>query len=84
LGVALTNAGRPEEALESFTAAYTLNRHYGEPHQNVGLVLAERGRFDEAISYFRKALLADPDDRIIQADLERVQVLKKQIEQPAR
>ncbi|MCI0436113.1 MAG: tetratricopeptide repeat protein [Gemmatimonadetes bacterium] len=47
--------GQPEEALEEFDRALSLNDHYVEAHLNRALTLNELGRYDEAAESFERA-----------------------------
>jgi len=78
LGIALATVGKSEEALNCFSEAYAANPHYGDPHKNLGFILAGLERFDEAEHYLREALRIEPRDSLLLLDIERVKELKKQ------
>jgi tetratricopeptide (TPR) repeat protein len=64
LGFALVSHGHVEEveeAIKHFRRALELKPDYVQAHNNLGLALSGRGRFDEAIRHYRKALEIQPD-----------------------
>ncbi len=56
LGIALTDAGRPEDGLAVFRAALEVYPRNGQAHQNAGLALIQLGRLPEAQESLEKAL----------------------------
>jgi tetratricopeptide (TPR) repeat protein len=54
-GLCLSLLGRPEEALDEFDRALSLNDQYVEAHLNRALVLNEIGHYDEAAQAFERA-----------------------------
>jgi tetratricopeptide (TPR) repeat protein len=54
-GLCLTFLGQPEQALEEFDRALSLNDQYVEAHLNRALVLNDLGRFNEAADAFERA-----------------------------
>jgi adenylate cyclase len=61
-GIALTYACRPEEAIPMFQNAIRLNPNIsGSAFVNFGEALRMTGRFDEAVSAYKKALQRAPD-----------------------
>ncbi len=50
-----------DEAIASFGKAVQIKPDYVEAHNNLGLALQSRGRFEEAIASFGKALQIKPD-----------------------
>jgi len=59
IGLCLSLAGRPEEALAAFERATTLNDGYVEAHLNRAITLNDLGRTDEARDSFQRAAEAD-------------------------
>src|SRR5215218_2773455 len=59
MGLCLSLAGRPEEALAAFERATALNRGYVEAHLNLAITLNDLGRTDEARESFQRAAEAD-------------------------
>ncbi len=70
LGIALSRAGRNEEAVLQLRKALTLKYDDAETHKNLGFVFAEMGRVDDAIFHFNEALKITPDDRLITSSLQ--------------
>lgn len=65
LGWLLLDRGRPDMALEHFTRATSLEPAYADAYLNTGVALAESGRWEEAVTAYRKAIntptLGSPD-----------------------
>jgi Flp pilus assembly protein TadD len=61
LGVALYEAGRPEEAAEVYRQASALDPGNAEILNDLGTCLCELGQFDEAIAVCELALALDPE-----------------------
>ncbi len=61
LALALSENGRPEEAIVCFREAVRLNSRYAEGHNNLGAALMLRGGLDEAIDHYREAIRLEPD-----------------------
>jgi len=59
MGLCLSLAGRPEEALAAFERATALNEGYVEAHLNRAITLNDLGRIDEARESFQRAAEAD-------------------------
>jgi tetratricopeptide (TPR) repeat protein len=47
---------------ERYSQAVEIDPHFGQAWNNLGTLLSEMGKTDEAITAFRRALSADPDD----------------------
>lgn len=60
LGLALSVAGRPDEAMGEFERAIDLQPNHAFAHFNLGNLLTADGRWEEAASHYRAALEADP------------------------
>ncbi|MBM3774926.1 MAG: tetratricopeptide repeat protein [Acidobacteria bacterium] len=60
-GLALSQMGRHQEALQHFRQELGLNPSSASAHANLGLVLAALGRHEEALAEYRAALGIDPD-----------------------
>ena len=56
LGVLYLDIRRPVDAQAEFLKAAELDPSYAEAHHNLGLTMAEQGKFDQAIAGYRKAL----------------------------
>ena len=78
-GIALSALGRPEEALLQLTAAIeakdgSLSRNINmnvSIHNNMGSILADKGRLARAIKHFGHALQLRPDGHRIRANLSQ-------------
>jgi tetratricopeptide (TPR) repeat protein/ADP-heptose:LPS heptosyltransferase len=62
LAAALADAGRYDEAAESYLRAIELNPQYVQAHFQFGLMLAGLGRHEEALARLRQAAALDPQD----------------------
>jgi len=60
-GVALEEAGRPEEALGQYLAALAIREDDAKSQYNAGLLLARMGRSAEALEHVQRAARLDPD-----------------------
>jgi Flp pilus assembly protein TadD len=64
MGLCLEALGRNDEAVESYRRAIELNRQSGKPSSwppmNLGILLTQLGRFDEAETTLAEAVQADP------------------------
>ena len=56
LGIALSEQGRLDEAIDEFREAIRLKKDFAPAHNNLGIALGGKGRLDEAIDEFREAL----------------------------
>ena len=74
IGDELLRAGRKDLAFESFRINLFLFPHDAGAFGNYGLVLADNGKREEAISVYRIGLSEHPDDKIIN------ELLQKQLE----
>jgi tetratricopeptide (TPR) repeat protein len=71
LGNALSASGDPEGAAARFREAIEVRRDDAKAHDNLGIVLGELKRFDEAAAAHRKALALDPDLPFVRTNLGR-------------
>jgi tetratricopeptide (TPR) repeat protein len=60
LGLALSNAGRTEEAIVHYREALRLEPASVHAHYNLGIELAVAGKLDEAMFHFNEALKLNP------------------------
>src|SRR5262245_17398825 len=63
LGVISWQSGKQELAVEYIMRALELRPDYAEANANLGNVLKEQGKLDQAISYFRLGLIETPASR---------------------
>ena len=61
LGVALFEAGRPEEAIAAFRRVIALRPGYADAHSNLGNALNDRGLGDEALVALGRAVQLAPN-----------------------
>ncbi|MGD2185968.1 MAG: tetratricopeptide repeat protein, partial [Desulfobacterales bacterium] len=62
LGVALTDQGYYDEAIEKYQKALQIKPDYANALANLGLTLAKQGKVEQGIVHFMKALELDPKD----------------------
>ena len=62
LGLALSDAGRPNEAIVHYKEALRLDPISVHAHYNLGIELANAGRLDEAMFHFNEALKLNPSN----------------------
>jgi protein O-mannosyl-transferase len=65
LGVALSNLGKPNEAMVHYREAIRLEPNYPRARFNLGVLLAGAGQLDEAIQQFTKALQYSPHSEML-------------------
>jgi len=58
LGWTYSFQGRYEEAISECRAAIKVDPDFGNPYNDIGAYLIEKGKLDEAIPWFRKAMKA--------------------------
>ena len=58
LGWTYSFLGRIDDAIEECHKAITQDPDFGNPYNDIGAYLIEKGEFDEAITWFQKALQA--------------------------
>ena len=58
LGWTYSYQGRHGEAIEECKKAIQLDPDYGNPYNDIGAYLIEQGKFDEAVSWLKKAMQA--------------------------
>jgi hypothetical protein len=61
LGLAYYDAGRTEEAIGQYLAAFRLRPQSLKVHINLGLAYFDAGRMEKAVRHYRAALRLDPD-----------------------
>jgi Tfp pilus assembly protein PilF len=57
-GWALSHLGRLDEAIEDCKQAIQLDPDFGNPYNDIGVYLMQKGQFDEAIPWLERAKLA--------------------------
>ncbi len=73
LGVQLTQAGKPSEAVGQFEQALRLYPNYPKAHVNLGIALEQLGRTQDAIDQYQQALVLNPDYTKARNALARLQ-----------
>jgi protein O-mannosyl-transferase len=71
LGTRHAQKGEFVKALELLQNALSINPHHPEVLNNIGTIYASEGNRDEAIRYYEKAILVDPDFEDAHINLER-------------
>ncbi len=62
LGIALSEEGKTDQAIDHYRQAVTLRPDYAEAHYNLGRLLVEQGRVGDAIAHYEKAVEINPAD----------------------
>lgn len=75
IGGAYEKLGDLANATGEYFKAIQLNPDFAASYNSLGIILAEQGQVEEAITLFRKGLQLAPDDRIIRQNLEHAQKL---------
>ena len=65
LGAVLVELNRSEEAVLQFKKAIELNPKFPDPYNNFAVLLAGKGKFDQAIPLWRNAIRLDPGNGAI-------------------
>jgi tetratricopeptide (TPR) repeat protein len=76
-GMAFTDEGRQDEALEEFRIAVRLDPGNARYHNAMGITYGRKGLAEEAIESFRKAIKLDPSERAYTRNLERAYSMEK-------
>jgi Flp pilus assembly protein TadD len=84
LGVAASQAGRHEAAVEAIGRAIELRRNVADYHDNLGIALRALGRVDEAGNCHRKAIRLDPRHAKAHDHFGTILVQRGQIEDAER
>ena len=53
--------GKYEEALDQYQRSLGIKPRQAKVYNNMGVLMAKKGRLDIAIEYFQKALVIDPE-----------------------
>ncbi len=77
LGIALTSAGRNDEAYRSLVKAIELKPNYPDAYNNLGIALANKGMPDAAIEMFSRSIRLNPNFPLPYGNLGRLYLLEK-------
>ena len=80
MGVALTEIGQLDEAIEELSEVLRGNPRNASALNNLAAVFVRKGWDERALPYFGKALELVPDDTDARTNLERVQARLRQRE----
>jgi tetratricopeptide (TPR) repeat protein len=69
LGIALSEQGQPDQAIEHYRQALALRPEYAEAHYNLGRLLVGHGQLSEAIVHYERAVAINPADAEAQNNL---------------
>lgn len=61
LGLVLSDRGRKDEAILSYSRALDIKPDYPEACNNIGVALGDQGKLKEAVGYYVKAVRINPD-----------------------
>jgi Tfp pilus assembly protein PilF len=86
LGWAYSFQGQIDEAIEECEAAIWIDPEFGNPYNDIGVYLIEKGKYDEAIPWLEKAMVAKRYEprHYPHMNMSRVLVRKGRYEEAAR
>ncbi len=68
-GVALSDAGRIDEAIEQYQTAIKLGPEYWQAYENLGIAYGKRGELDKAIEQMETSLRLGPNSAVTRSNL---------------
>jgi O-antigen biosynthesis protein len=74
LGIALTEQGKLDEAVVSFTQAIRFESTFAEAYHNLGIVLGKQGKWQDSLRWHRQAVEHDAENPQLLAGLGRALV----------
>ncbi|MFT4638251.1 MAG: hypothetical protein ACI8T1_001570 [Verrucomicrobiales bacterium] len=74
--VGMATTQQPAQAERAFRKAIALNPTHAKAHNNLGALLANQNRFEEAASCFERALKHEPDNEKARLNLKRLEQLR--------
>lgn len=77
VGIELMNQNKDREALVEFKKSISLKSDYSHPYHNIGHLLAVRGRYEEAVPYYLKAMHLNSFEWKTHQDLGQVYFMLK-------
>ncbi len=69
LGIALTQAGKVQEAIGEFNVALQIKPDMADTHCLLGVALQREGKLEEAIGHYQEALRVNPDNADVHYNL---------------
>jgi tetratricopeptide (TPR) repeat protein len=69
LGIALSEQGETDQAIDHYRRAVALRPDYAEAHYNLGRLLVEHGQLADAIAHYERAAAINPADAEAQNNL---------------
>lgn len=72
LGLAQGQLGDSEGAIKSYRKSIALNKFYDQPHNNLAIILAGQGKYEEALKELLEALRLNPTNQDYQINIEQI------------
>ncbi len=69
MGVALTDQGKPEEAIAAYNKALLIEPDYAEAHNNMGNALRDQGKLEEAVDSYEHAIKITSNFAVAESNL---------------
>jgi|GEM_PF-2205802 len=73
LALCKSQLGDIQGAIESYKKSISMNQFYDQPHNNLGIIYASQGKYEEALKEVREAIRLNPTNADYQSNLQELQ-----------